>query len=67
MNAALTQISAVFRVASEINVNEDSLRRRFNQLVGFSVKDAHARRLQLGLPINSEADETSLVHSRMGL
>ncbi|KZP14161.1 hypothetical protein FIBSPDRAFT_1048936 [Athelia psychrophila] len=67
MNAGLTQISAVFRVASEINVSEDSLRQRFNQLVSFSVKDAHARRLQLSAPTDSKADETSVVHSRMGL
>ncbi|KZP19885.1 hypothetical protein FIBSPDRAFT_742997, partial [Athelia psychrophila] len=67
MNAALTQNSAVFRVASEINVSEDSLRRRFDHLISFSVKDAHARRLQLSAPIDSRTDETSVVHSRMGL
>lgn len=67
MNAALTQISAVFRVASEINVSEDSLSRRFNQLISISVKDAHTRRLQLGVPIDSETGGESTVHSRMGL
>lgn len=46
MNAALTQISALFRVASDLKLNEglDSLRERFNQLVSFSVRDAHLRR-----------------------
>ena len=65
MNAALTQISAVFRVASELSVNEDSLRRRFNQLVSFSVQDAHARRLQLG-ENNPGSDGPSKIYSRMG-
>ncbi|KZP15561.1 hypothetical protein FIBSPDRAFT_795390, partial [Athelia psychrophila] len=65
MNTALTQISAVFRMASEINVNEDRLRRGFNQLVSSSAKDAHARRLQLG--VSGSEDGSSMVHSRMGL
>ncbi|KZP15555.1 hypothetical protein FIBSPDRAFT_1048064 [Athelia psychrophila] len=64
MNAALTQISAVFRLASELNVGEDSLRRRFNQLISFSVKDAQARRTA---PTDSEEDGSSMIHSRMGL
>ncbi|KAF7972915.1 hypothetical protein HWV62_16562 [Athelia sp. TMB] len=66
MNAALTQISAVFRVASELSVNEDSLRRRFNQLVSFSGQDAQARRLQLG-ENNPASDGPSKIFSRMGL
>ncbi|KZP15556.1 hypothetical protein FIBSPDRAFT_81067 [Athelia psychrophila] len=67
MNAALTQISAVFRVASELNVGEDGIRRRFNHLISYSAKDAHTRRLQLGVATDYEENSSSKVYSRMGL
>lgn len=68
MNAALTQVSALFRAASELNLNEDGLRVRFNHLVSFSVRDAHLRRAKPGEPDGTQryGDGLPDVQSRMG-
>lgn len=68
MNAALTQVSALFQAASELNVNEDGLRGRFNHLVSFSVRDAHLRRSKPGAPGGARryVDGVPDVQSRMG-
>ncbi|KAF7973110.1 hypothetical protein HWV62_16224 [Athelia sp. TMB] len=64
MGAALTQVSSVFRVASALNVREDSLRGRINELVSFSVRNAHLRH---GEPEVAKGDKVPDVQSRMGL
>lgn len=63
MNAALTQISTLFKVASELNIHQDGLHGRFKQVLSFSVRDAHLRRSNPG----EVHDENGLLaQSRMG-
>ncbi|KZP19194.1 hypothetical protein FIBSPDRAFT_955727 [Athelia psychrophila] len=63
--------SALFRVASDLRLNEglDSLRERFNQPVSFSVRDAQRRRADLaaldGGGAQRDADGLPDVQSRM--
>ena len=63
MGAALTQVSAVFGVTSALNVRDDSLRGRINELVSFSVRNAHLRH---GEPEVAKGDRVPDVQSRMG-
>lgn len=65
MNAALTQMSALFRVASDLKLNEglDGLRERFNHLVSFSVRDAQRRRAD---GLQRDSGGLPNVQSRMG-
>lgn len=64
MDAALAQITAVFQMANDLNGDKDNLRGRLNQLISFSVRDAHLRRSsQAGM---TTTEEPPNVESRMG-
>lgn len=59
-NMALTQISAVYRMASLVNEGLDEVKRNFVTLINFCVRHTHPS------PANADADSLPKAESRMG-